>query len=71
MCHKSFHFIRGICWLHSSKAFEAMKAGKLAIWPWLSCQYNKNMLVDFLCSLLRGHLLFKGFPKNLKIIRSL
>ena len=23
-----------------------MKAGKLAIWPWLSCPYNKNALVD-------------------------
>ena len=31
---------------HRSKDFEAMKAGKLAIWPWLSCQYNKNTLVD-------------------------
>ena len=23
-----------------------MKAGKLAIWPWLSFQYNKNTLMD-------------------------
>ena len=23
-----------------------MKAGMLAIRPWLSCQYNENMLVD-------------------------
>ena len=23
-----------------------MKARKLAIWPWLSCPYNKNTLVD-------------------------
>jgi hypothetical protein len=23
-----------------------MKAGKLAIWPWLSCPYKKHMLVD-------------------------
>jgi hypothetical protein len=22
-----------------------MKAGKLAIWPWLSCPYNKHKLV--------------------------
>ena len=29
-----------------SKDFEAMKAGKLAIWPWLSCPYNENTLVD-------------------------
>ena len=26
--------------------FEAMKAGKLAIWPWLSCPYDKNTHVD-------------------------
>ena len=26
--------------------FEAMKAGKSAIRPWLSCQYNENTLVD-------------------------
>ena len=31
---------------HRSKDFEAMKAGKLTIRPWLSCQYNENMLVD-------------------------
>ena len=30
--------------------FEAMKAGKLAIWPWLSCQYNENTLMDLLSS---------------------
>ena len=29
-----------------SKDFEAMKAGKLAIRPWLICQYNENTLVD-------------------------
>jgi hypothetical protein len=23
-----------------------MKAGKLAIWPWLICQYNENTSVD-------------------------
>ena len=28
------------------KDFEAMKAGKSATQPWLSCQYNKNTLVD-------------------------
>ena len=28
------------------KDFEAMKAGKLAIWPWLICSYKENMLVD-------------------------
>ena len=34
-------------WFHSSKDFEAMKAGKLAIRPWLSCPYIENALVDF------------------------
>jgi hypothetical protein len=28
------------------KDFKAMKAGKLAIRPWLSCPCNKNTLVD-------------------------
>ena len=26
-----------------------MKAGKLAIWPWLSCQYTENTLMAKLC----------------------
>ena len=26
-----------------------MKAGKLAIWPWLSCRYTKNTLMDEPC----------------------
>ena len=46
MCWKICHLIWGIWWFHRSKDFEAMKAGKLAIRPWLSCPYNKNMLVD-------------------------
>ena len=46
MCRKLCHFIWGIWWFHRSKDFEAMKAGKLPIWPWLSCQYNENTLVD-------------------------
>ena len=29
-----------------SKDFEAMKAGKLPIRPWLSCQYNEHTPVD-------------------------
>ena len=29
-----------------SKHFEALKARKAAIWPWLSCQYTKNTLMD-------------------------
>ena len=33
-------------WFHRSKDFEAIKAGKLAIRPWLSCQYTENTLMD-------------------------
>ena len=41
---KSFHL--RYMMFHRSKDFEAKKAGKLAIQPWLRCQYNKNTLVD-------------------------
>ena len=43
-----------IWWFHRSKYFEAMKAGKLAIRPWLSCQYNENTLVDLPSSMARN-----------------
>ena len=46
MCAKLYHLVWGIWWFHGSKCFEAMKAGKLAIRPRLSCQYSKNMLMD-------------------------
>ena len=46
MCRKLCHLIWGIWWFHRSKDFEAMKAGKMAIPPWLSCQYNENTLVN-------------------------
>ena len=46
MRRKSCHFIWGIWWFHKSKDFEAVKAGKLAIRPWLVCQYNEHTLVD-------------------------
>ena len=46
MCRKLCHLIWGIWWCHRSKDFEAMEAGKLAIRPWLSCQYNENTFVD-------------------------
>ena len=45
MCHIYQKHFRGIWWFHSSKDFEAMKAGELAIWPWLSCQYTGNTLM--------------------------
>ena len=54
MCHKLFHIIWGIWWFQRSKDFEAMNAGKLAIWPWLSCPYNEA----------RGLSIFRGWhPK--------
>ena len=35
---------------YTSKDFEVMKAGKLAIWPWLSyCWYTENTLMDKPC----------------------
>ena len=40
MRRKLCHFIWVIWWFHKSKDFQAVKAGKSAIWPWLSCQYN-------------------------------
>ena len=42
----SCHFSSGISWFHRSKDFEAIKAGKSAIRPWLVCQYNKNTFMD-------------------------
>ena len=52
MCHKLCHFIWDIWWFHRSKDFEAMKAGKLAIWPWMICLYNENTLVDLPSSVM-------------------
>ncbi len=49
MCRILSHIIQGVKWLHRSKDFEAMKAGKSVIQLWLSCQYTKNMLMDKLC----------------------
>ena len=40
---------------YRSKDFEAMKAGKSAIQPWLSCQYTKNTLMDKPCPELNIH----------------
>ena len=33
-------------WFHRSKDFKAMKAGKLAIWPRLSCPYSEITIMD-------------------------
>ena len=43
MCYILCHLIWGIWRFHRWKDFEAMKGGKLAIWPWLSCRYTKNI----------------------------
>ena len=40
MWHKLYHFIWGIWRFHTSKDFEAMKAGKSAIWPKSSPNLN-------------------------------
>ena len=50
MCSILCHLIWGIWWFHRSKDFEAIKADKLAIWPWLSCQYIESTLMDEPCS---------------------
>ena len=46
MCHKALRLIWSIWGFYRSKGFEAMKAGKLAIQPWLSCRVTKNTLMD-------------------------
>ena len=40
---------------HTVHDFEAMKAGKSAIRPWLSCPYNEHRLVDLPSSVSREH----------------
>jgi hypothetical protein len=45
-----------------------MKAGKLAIWPWLIYQYNKNTLVDLPSSMPKEPI--KKFQKFLDWIKN-
>ena len=49
ICRKLCHLglIWGICRFHRSKDFEARKAGKTAIRPWLSCRFIEDTLVYF------------------------
>ena len=54
-----------------SKDFEAMKAGKSAIWPLLSCQYIENTFMDelWLCYILADlvrNRIYGALPKRLK-----
>ena len=53
------HLIWGIWQYHRSKDFETMKTEKLAIQPWLSCQYAENMLMDepWFCGQIRKKIL--------------
>ena len=41
-----------VWWLHMWKDFEAMKAGKSAIWHWLIYPYKENMLLDLSSSMI-------------------
>ena len=74
MCRILCHFIWGTWWFHRSTNFEAVKTGKLATPPCLSCQYNVNTLVDLLSSWLYQNIfvfkipmlyLYKEMPKLL------
>ena len=50
MCRMTLDLIWGIRGFYRSKGFEAMKAGKLAILPWLSCLFTENILMDEPCT---------------------
>ena len=71
MCRKMFYFIWGMWWFHRSKDFEAMKAGKLSIRPWLICQYNENTLMDFPSSVFPCDKLFNNLTTFLYWIQEL
>ena len=60
MCCKLCHFIEVY------DVFEAMKAEKPAIQPWLSCQYNENTLVDLLSSVYNNTSEDRSCSFNLK-----
>ena len=47
-----------------------MKAGKSAIRPWLSCQYNENTLVDRPSSVIDFHI-FQEILMNFMALKSL
>ena len=49
ICHKLCHFIEVYDGFIGQKI---LRAGKPAIWPWLSCRYNKHRLVDLLLSMV-------------------
>ena len=65
MCRKLCNLIWGIWWFHRSKDFEYMKAGKLAIWPWLS-QYTENTLKDLPSSVHKSNFMIENW-RPLKI----
>ena len=70
MCRKLCHLIWGTWCFHRSKYFEAMEAGKLAVWPWLSCQYTKNTLMNLPSSMVTNYstdvqLIFQSLDWNI------
>ena len=65
MCCKLCLFIWGIWWFHRSKDFEAIKSGKLAIRPWLSCPYTLMDLLSSVAEPNNGDIeLNIGYDKN-------
>ena len=53
MCHIYQKHFLGVWWYHRSKDFEAMKVGKLAIQPWLSCLYYEHAIMDLPYSMVQ------------------
>ena len=61
---KYVNFIWDIWWFHRSNDFEAMKAGKSAIRPWLICQYNSNSHVDLPSSMVAKQFMYIKLASN-------
>ena len=58
----NLHFIWGIWWFHNSKDFEAMKAGKSAIWPKSSPNLNScSIKISQRCN---AELLYNDFGRS-------
>ena len=58
--------LRYIMKFHRSTDFEAMKVRKMAIWPWLSCSYNENKLMDLPSSVRNTYLPTLSCPDIVK-----
>ena len=70
MCRKLCHFIWGTWWFHRSKDFEAMKAEKSAIRPWLTCPYHEHTLVDLPSSVQTGDFFWPKWNLDLRFFGS-